>query len=47
MRGHRGGPTRSSDEGTVMGLERGVTVIRACSLGNRGDVGGPSERAEV
>jgi hypothetical protein len=38
--GHRGGPTRSSDEGPVMGLERRGRVILACSLVNRGDAGG-------
>ncbi len=38
--GHRGGPDRSSDEGSVMGLERRGWVILACSRVNRGDVGG-------
>jgi hypothetical protein len=37
--GHRGGPDRSSDEGSVMGLERRGRVILACWLVNRGDVG--------
>jgi RNA-directed DNA polymerase len=38
--GHRGGPTRSSDEGSVMGLERRGRVVRACLAANRGEVGG-------
>ena len=38
--GHRGGPTRSSDEGSVMGLERRGRVILAWSMVNRGDAGG-------
>jgi hypothetical protein len=38
--GHRGGPTRSSDEGPVMGLERRGRVVLAWSMVNRGDVGG-------
>jgi hypothetical protein len=37
--GHRGGPDRSSDEGSVMGLERRGRVILACWLVNRGDAG--------
>jgi hypothetical protein len=37
--GHRGGPSRSSDEGPVMGLERRGRVVRACHQVNRGDVG--------
>jgi hypothetical protein len=38
--GHRGGPTRSSDEGPVMGLERRGRVVLAWSMVNRGDAGG-------
>ena len=38
--GHRGGPTRSSDEGPVMGLERRGRVVRAGLAVNRGDAGG-------
>jgi hypothetical protein len=38
--GHRGGPTRISDEGPVMGLERRGRVVRAWSAANRGDAGG-------
>ncbi len=38
--GHRGGATRSSDEGPVMGLERRGRVVLACLLVNRGDAGG-------
>jgi len=37
--GHRGGPARSSDEGSVMGPERRGRIILACLLVNRGDVG--------
>jgi hypothetical protein len=37
--GHRGGPDRSSDEGSVIGPERRGRVILACWLVNRGDVG--------
>ena len=37
--GHRGGPTRSSGEGSVMGLERRGRVVLACLAANRGDVG--------
>ena len=37
--GHRGGPDRSSDEGSVMGLERRGRVVLAFSMANRGDVG--------
>jgi len=37
--GHRGGPFRSSDEGSVMGLERRGRVILASWLVNRGDAG--------
>jgi hypothetical protein len=37
--GHRGGPSRSSDEGPVMGLERRGRVVRAAYQVNRGDVG--------
>jgi hypothetical protein len=38
--GHRGGPDRSSDEGSVIGLERRGRVILARRLVNRGDAGG-------
>jgi hypothetical protein len=38
--GHRGGPTRSSDEGPVMGPERRGRVVRAGLAVNRGDAGG-------
>ncbi len=38
--GHRGGPTRTSDEGPVMGLERRGRVVLARSAANRGDAGG-------
>jgi len=38
--GHRGGPDRSSCEGSVMGLERRGRVVRAGFQVNRGDVGG-------
>jgi hypothetical protein len=38
--GHRGGPSRSSGEGPVMGLERRGRVVRAGLAVNRGDVGG-------
>jgi len=38
--GHRGGPTRISDEGPVMGLERRGRVVRVRLATNRGDVGG-------
>jgi retron-type reverse transcriptase len=38
--GHRGGPTRSSDEGPVMGLERRGRVVLAGSAVNRLRVGG-------
>ncbi len=38
--GHRGGPTRSSDEGPVMGLERRGRVVRACLAVNRLGAGG-------
>jgi hypothetical protein len=38
--GHRGGPDRSSDEGSVMGLERrGRVVLAGCRV-NRPRVGG-------
>ena len=37
--GHRGGPSRSSDEGPVMGLERRGRVVQAGYQVNRGDVG--------
>jgi hypothetical protein len=37
--GHRGGPSRISGEGPVMGLERRGRVVRAGYLVNRGDVG--------
>jgi hypothetical protein len=38
--GHRGGPTRSSDEGLVMGLERRGRVVLASLAVNRLWVGG-------
>jgi hypothetical protein len=38
--GHRGGPSRSSDEGPVIGLERRGRVVLAGLAINRGDVGG-------
>ena len=38
--GHRGGPTRSSGEGPVMGLERRGRVVLAGFQANRGDAGG-------
>ena len=38
--GHRGGPDRSSDEGSVMGLERRERVVLAGCQANRGDAGG-------
>ena len=40
--GRRGGPSRSSDEGSVMGLERRgrVRVVLACLATNRREVGG-------
>ena len=38
--GHRGGPDRSSDEGSVMGLERRGRVVLAGFRVNRGDAGG-------
>jgi hypothetical protein len=38
--GHRGGPSCSSDEGPVMGLERRGRVVRAGLVANHGDVGG-------
>jgi hypothetical protein len=38
--GHRGGPSGSSGEGPVMGLERSGRVIRAGLLGNHVCVGG-------
>jgi hypothetical protein len=38
--GHRGGPSRSSGEGPVMGLERRGRVVRACLAVNRLRVGG-------
>jgi hypothetical protein len=38
--GHRGGPTRSSDEGPVMGLERRGRVILVSLAVNRLRVGG-------
>jgi hypothetical protein len=37
--GHRGGPTRSSCEGPVMGLERRGRVVLACLAVNRECVG--------
>jgi hypothetical protein len=38
--GHRGGPTRSSDEGPVMGLERRGRVVLVSLAANRLRVGG-------
>ena len=38
--GHRGGPDRSSDEGSVMGLERRGRVVLAGFAANRLRVGG-------
>jgi hypothetical protein len=38
--GHRGGPSRISDEGPVIGLERRGRVVRAGLAINRGDAGG-------
>jgi hypothetical protein len=38
--GHRGGPTRSSDESPVMGLERRGRVVLARLAANRDDAGG-------
>ena len=38
--GHRGGPTRSSDEGPVMGLERRGRVVLVSLAVNRGNAGG-------
>jgi hypothetical protein len=38
--GHRGGPDRSSDEGSVMGLERRGRVVLVSLAVNRGDAGG-------
>ena len=38
--GHRGGPDRSSDEGSVMGLERRGRVVLVSFRANRGDAGG-------
>jgi hypothetical protein len=38
--GHRGGPTRSSDEGPVMGLERRGRVVLVSLAVNRPRVGG-------
>ena len=38
--GHRGGPSRSSGEGSVMGLERRGRVVLVSLAINRGDVGG-------
>ena len=38
--GHRGGPDRSSDEGSVMGLERRGRVILAGLMVNRELAGG-------
>lgn len=37
--GHRGGPSRISCEGPVMGLERRGRVVQAGYQVNRGDVG--------
>jgi hypothetical protein len=37
--GHRGGPSRISDEGLVIGLERRGRVVQAGFQINRGDVG--------
>ena len=45
--GHRGGATRSSDEGPVMGLERRGRVILACSSVNRVTWEEPGEWAEA
>ena len=38
--GHRGGPTRISVEGPVMGLERRGRVVLVSFQANRGDAGG-------
>jgi hypothetical protein len=38
--GHRGGPSRSSGEGPVMGLERRGRVVLASLAVNRGKAGG-------
>ena len=38
--GHRGGPSRSSGEGPVMGPERRGRVVLACLAANRLGVGG-------
>ena len=38
--GHRGGPSRSSAEGPVMGLERRRRIVLVSLAVNRGDVGG-------
>ena len=38
--GHRGGPSRSSDEGPVMGLERRGRIVLASLAANRLRVGG-------
>jgi hypothetical protein len=38
--GHRGGPSRSSGEGSVIGLERRGRVVLVSLAINRGDVGG-------
>jgi hypothetical protein len=38
--GHRGGPSRTSCEGSVMGLERRGRVVLAGFQANRGDAGG-------
>jgi hypothetical protein len=38
--GHRGGPSRSSWEGSVMGLERRGRVVLVSLAVNRGDAGG-------
>jgi hypothetical protein len=38
--GHRGGPSRSSGEGSVIGLERRRRVVLASSAANRVRVGG-------
>ncbi len=38
--GHRGGPTRSSWEGPVMGLERRGRVVLVSWAANRDDAGG-------
>jgi hypothetical protein len=37
--GHRGGPSRSSDEGLVMGLERRGRVVLVSLAVNRGNAG--------